>query len=233
MRIWMLATLLLGTPCFAGTPYPDAPHVVASGEGKVTVAPDMATISLGVDYHNASAAAAKQAVDRSVNALLKLAPEYAVAAAGVTASDLSLSEDVDNDDRGRRVSNGFRAKRDVEVKLRNLDRLNAFLDAALAAGATGIDDVSFASSHADDLRHQARDKAAADARAKASDLARGFDAVLGPVYSIDSVDSNRTQGYGQTLDRVEVTGGRINPGRYLQPTVDYTERVSVVFELKR
>jgi uncharacterized protein YggE len=233
MRIWVLAVALLSTHCFAGTPYPDAPHVVANGEGKVSVAPDMATISLRVDHHDPVAGIAKQSVDRGVNALLKLASDDAVAAADVTASDLSVWEDTDNDDHGRRVSDGFQASRSVVVKLHDLGRLDAFLDAALAAGATRIDEVDFASSRADELRRQARAKAAADARTKASDLATGFDAVLGPVYSIDSVDSNRSQGYGRTLDRIEVTGSRGGTGRYLQPTVDYTERVSVVFALRQ
>ena len=38
---------------------------------------------------------------------------------------------------------------------------------------------------------------------------------------------------GATLDRVQVTGSRSEGGRYLQPRVEYSESVSVVFELKR
>ncbi len=40
-------------------------------------------------------------------------------------------------------------------------------------------------------------------------------------------------GYGGTLDRIVVTGSRIEPAGYLQPTVDFTERVAAVFELQR
>ena len=81
---------------------------------------------------------------------------------------------------------------------------------------------------------EARSKAVADAREKAGGLATAFGTTLGPVYSINSVNSSVADGYGSanTLDRIEVTGSRINK-RYLQPTVDYTERVSAVFELKR
>lgn len=235
MRLTLLATLLLSASCFAGTPYPDAPHVVANGEGKVSVAPDEATITLSADIHNASASLAKQAADQSVNALLTVAPTYGLKADDITASDLSLSEDTDTNDNGRRVSNGFEASRQVTIKLHDLDRLNAVLDAAVAAGLSKIDNIEFASSRKADLRMQARAKAAADARAKATDLAKSFGAALGPVYSIDSVGSYRDHTYGgsTTLDRIEVTGSRINTGRYLQPTVEYREQVSVVFELRR
>ena len=73
-----------------------------------------------------------------------------------------------------------------------------------------------------------------DAREKASGLATAFGGALGPVYSINSVRSGSDDGYGgTTLDRVEVTGSRIQRSSYLQPTVEYMERVSAVFELKR
>jgi uncharacterized protein YggE len=236
MRIWLLAAVLVSSSSFAGTPYPDAPHVVANGEGKVSVAPDEATIEITTEIHNPNAALAKQAVDRSGNAFLKVAPNYALTPDDITAADIALSEDTDRNDDGKRVSNGFEASRQVTIKLHDLTRLNDVLDAAIAAGLAKVDDVTFASSHADDLRRQARAKAAADARAKAADLANAFEATLGPVYSIDSVSSYRSGSYGgspNTLDRIEVTGKRINNGRYLEPSVEYSERVSIVFELKR
>lgn len=236
MRLSLLASLLLSASCFAGTPYPDAPHVVANGEGKVSAAPDEATITLSAEIHNANASLAKQTVDQSINALLKVAPTYGLKADDITASDLSLSEDTDTNDAGRRVSNGFEASRQVTIKLHDLDRLNAVLDAAVAAGLSKIDSIEFASSRIDDLRMQARAKAADDARTKATDLAKSFGAALGPVYSIDSVASYRDHSYGggTNLDRIVVTGTRINKnGRYLQPSVEYREQVSVVFELRR
>ncbi|NUS37573.1 MAG: SIMPL domain-containing protein [Lysobacter sp.] len=235
MRTALFSLLLLAMPCFAGTPLPDAPHVMASGEGKMTVAPDLATVSLQASYRNTNAAAAKQAVDRGIAGLLKVAPEFGLGEKDVTASDLSLAEDVGYDDHERRVSRGFLAKRAVTLKLHRLDRLGALLDAAVAAGVNEVDDVSFESSRKDELRLQARAKAVADAREKASGLATAFGATLGPIYSINSLNSSYASGYGSptSLDRIEVTGTRINTGRYLQPTVDYTERVSAVFELKR
>ncbi len=235
MRTWPFVALLLRAWCLAGTPYPDAPHVVANGEGKVSAAPDRATVTLTAQVHHADAGVAKQSVDRSVNALLALAPTFALGTGDISAADLSLSEVNDTDEHGRRTSNGFDASREVTIKLHDLGRLGAFLDAAVAAGLTRIDNVEFSSSHADALRQQARANAAADARSKASDLARGFGATLGPVYSIDSVSSDRGHSYGgrTNLDRIEVTGSRINNGRYIQPTVQYSEQVSVVFELRR
>ncbi|MFC0679560.1 SIMPL domain-containing protein [Lysobacter korlensis] len=234
MRHLLLAALLIATPAFAGTPLPDAPHVMASGEGKTSVAPDLARITLTARYRNAAPAAAKQSVDRSIEAFLDLAPRFGLKPSQVTAADLSVSEDVDYDERDRKMSNGFIATREVTVELHELDRLGEFLDAALAAGMNEIDNVAFESSRADALRAEARDKAVAQAREKAGGLAQAFGAALGQVYSSNSLNSVSADGYGAaTLDRVEVTGSRIQRSRYVQPTVEYSERVSAVFELKR
>ncbi len=233
MRHLMLAALLLSTSCLAGTSLPDGPHVVASGEGKVTVAPDMATITLTAKYRNADASAAKRQVDQGVNALLKLAPDFGIGPKDVTAADLSLHESF-TEDGDRRTPNGFVASREVTVDLRTLGKLSAFLDAAVAAGVNEVNNVDFTSSRKDALRLQARAKAVANAREEAAGLATAFGASVGPVYSINSASSGIVGGYGaNTLDRMEVTGSRIDAGQYLQPTVDYTEHVSAVFELRR
>lgn len=233
MRLTLLALLFAAAPVFAGTPLPDAPHVTATGEGKVTVAPDMARISLTARYRNAAPAAAKRAVDRSIEAFLDLAPGFGLEPAHVTAGDLSVSEDIDTDDDGRKVSSGFVATRDITVELRDLARLGEFLDSVLAAGVNEVDDIVFQSSRADALRVEARAKAVADAREKAGGLAQAFGATLGPVYSINSLNSSFAGRYGEELDRVTVTGSRMPRSRYVQPTVDYSERVATVFELKR
>jgi uncharacterized protein YggE len=234
MRHLLLAALLIATPAHAGTPLPNAPHVTASGEGKATVAPDLARITLTAKYRNPAPGAAKQAVDRSIEAFLDLALRFGLEPAHVRASDLSVTEDTDYGERDRKVSNGFIATREVTVELRELTRLGEFLDAALAAGMNEVDNISFESSRADALRAEARDKAVAQAREKASGLAKAFGGVLGPVYSINSLHSTGSDGYGATtLDRVQVTGTRIQRSRYVQPTVEYSERVSAVFELQR
>lgn len=233
MRPCLLAVLLLSAPAFAGTPFPDAPHVVATGNGEVTVPPDEATVILTVDIHDPDAARAKQAVDRAINAVLALAPRYGADPKDVTAEDLTLSEDTDTDRNGRRTSNGFESEREIRVKLHDLDRVSDFIDAALAGGMTRIDSIEASSSRAKALEQQARAKAADDAKAQATDLASALGARLGAVYSIDSVDAERSHRYGGDLDRIEVTGSKIKTGRYLQPLVRYSAQVSVVFELKR
>lgn len=238
MRQWMFAAALplalASATVIAGTPLPDAPHVVVQGEGEVSVAPDAAVVTMVVRHRAATPGEAKRVVDRAVNALLKAATGFDVAADDITASDLALREEIDYDDNDRALPPAHVASREVKVRIDDLDTLSAYMDAALAAGFTGISDVSFKSSREADLREEARARAVAHAKENASGLAIAFGGSLGPVYSINSVNSTQAQGYGNTtLDRVQVTGTRMDSGRYLQPTIDFTERVSAVFEISR
>src|SRR5690554_2616152 len=109
MRTWIIAALLATFPAvaIAGTPLPDAPHVVVQGEGLVSVAPDSATVSMVARHRSADAGEAKRVVDRAVAALLKVAPDFDVAPDDITASDLALREDEEYDDNDRRLPTAY------------------------------------------------------------------------------------------------------------------------------
>lgn len=230
----LTAALLFSAPTLAGTPLPDAPHVVVQGEGLVSVAPDSATVTMLARHRSGDAAEAKRVVDGAVEALLQAAPRFELETDDLTASDISLREEIDYDDDDRRLPPAYVASREVKARLGDLDKLGAWMDAALAAGFTDIADISFKSSREATLREEARALAVGDAKEKASGLAVAFGGALGPVYSINSLNSMQAHGYGNTtLDRVMVTGSRMDSGRYLQPQIDFTERVSAVFEIDR
>lgn len=233
----LLVLAMLAAPVAAqsgGTPLPASPHVVVSGDAKVNAAPDMVLIRLAVEANNSSPGRAKSQVDEAVNRYLDVLKRHGVPTTEVTASQLTLNEDFDYDSRDRRVSRGHLAERTVSARVQSVESFNAIIDEGLAAGMTSIEGVTFQSSQADALRTEARAQAAAVSRERAQELATAFGARLGPVYSINSVGSGIASQYGE-LDRVTVTGSRRGaPPRqavYLQPTIEFNERVQVVFEL--
>lgn len=239
MRMIAMAGLLaVAGAVNAGTPLPDGPHVVTSGEGKVSVAPDMVRIVLSVSKRDPVAANAKRAVDAAVNGYLEVLKRNRIAETDVSASAISVNEDYDweND---RKVSRGFRGSRNVSVQLRDVSKLNALMDSGLAAGMNRIDSVNFESSREDALRQEARRKAAAQSRERATELAVAYGATLGRIYSINSVGSSMVNRYGRELGTVTVTAtalnapGVVSTGQYLAPTIEFNENVQVVFDLQR
>lgn len=235
LSMTLASMTLWASPVTADTPLPDGPHVVANGSGKVVAAPDMAEITVISAVNNPSAAQAKQRVDAAVNDFLRALHQHGVVEADIEASDLSLREDVDAADDGRRVSNGYDAQRSVTFKLRAIDKLNSVLDAALSAGMNRLGETRFTSSRADSLRAEARARAARNATERARELAAGFNAQLGNIYSINSAnnDLSTRHRYGaNSLDSVVVTGSAAAPGRYLKPEIEFNESVTAVFTIQ-
>ncbi|MBS0199752.1 MAG: SIMPL domain-containing protein [Proteobacteria bacterium] len=236
--IAMMGLLALAGMASAGTPLPDGPHVVTSGEGKVSVAPDMARIVLSVSKRDSVAANAKQAVDAAVNGYLEVLKRNRISTEDVSASAISVNEDFEWEN-GHKISRGFRGSRNVSVRLRDVSRLNAVMDAGLAAGMNQIDSVTFESSREDALRQDARRKAAAQSRERASELATAYGATLGKIYSINSVGSSMVNRYGGELGTITVTANMpaapapASPGQYVAPAIEFDERVQVVFDLVR
>lgn len=237
MRRYLLASMLAVLPLAvsAQTPLPSGPHVVAPGEGEVIAVPDMVEIEVSVRVLAANPGLAKRNADVAVDRFLQVLHKHKIAERDVRASSLSLSEEFDYDNRDRRVSQGHVATRDVTVTLHGTDTFNDILDEALAAGMTRIDNIRFKSEKETELRIEARRKAAEDSRRRAIELAQAYGTQLGPVYSINSVNSGLADRYGgaTSLDRVQVTGSRTgNAPRYLQPQIEFKERVQTVFELQ-
>ena len=232
----MMGLLALAGVASAGTPLPDGPHVVTSGEGKVSVAPDMARIVLSVSKRDPAAANAKQVVDAAVNGYLEVLKKHKISTEDVSASAISVSEDFDWENN-RKVSRGFRGSRNVSVRLRDVAKLNALMDAGLAAGMNQIDSVSFESSREDALRQEARRKAAAQSRERASELAMAYGATLGKIYSINSVGSSIMSRYGADMSADAAAAPVAAPpppsGQYVAPTIEFDESVQVVFDLIR
>src|SRR5690606_1171214 len=108
MRTLIALLLFACGTAFAGTPLPDAPHIVVSGQGEVSAKPDAARVQFDFESRAPQPLPAKQAVDAAVNRLL---------------GGLDASEDVDYGDDGERTSNGFVASRSVTVLLKDIDRL--------------------------------------------------------------------------------------------------------------
>jgi uncharacterized protein YggE len=83
----------------------------------------------------------------------------------------------------------FRASNSVEATLRDLDRAGQVIGAAAAAGANEIGGLELGIDDPIPFERQARDKAVANARARAEQLAKLAGVKLGPVVAIEESQS--------------------------------------------
>ena len=164
--------------------------VTVTGEATVAVAPDAAVIRIGV---NSSAKTAREASDNNaqqMTGVLAAIKDAGIADRDIQTSRLSLQPQYDPNRAGAARLLGFQATNQLSVKIRDIDKLPAILDRAIAAGANEMSGIEFIVSEPSKLLDEARDEAVADARRKAERYAKAAGAKLGAVASISEEGSS-------------------------------------------
>lgn len=156
-----------------------------TGEGRLAVAPDMAVISLRVSREGVAAADVTGEMAAAARAVLAALEAEGIAARDMQTSALQLnprwSRPADND--APRVV-GYEAATGFEVRIRDLERLGAVLDAVIADGANGFQGLRFALSEPRPAEDQARVAAFGDAMAKARLYAEAAGLQVGEIRTI-------------------------------------------------
>jgi len=158
--------------------------VTVTGEATVAIAPDMATIRVGVTSQGKSAREASETNGKQMTGVLAALKGAGIADRDVQTSSLSLQPQYDPNKSGAARLLGFQATNQVTVKIRAIDTLPDVLDRAIGAGANEMSGIEFVVSEQSKLLDQARTEAIADARRKAELYAKAAGAKVGAVVAI-------------------------------------------------
>ncbi|AKA38193.1 oxidative stress defense protein [Yersinia ruckeri] len=211
---------------------PEGPHVITSGTASVDATPDIATLAIEVSVSAKDAAEAKKQVDARVAQYFDFLKKNGIDKKDINAANLRTQPEYDYKKTGEAVLKGYRAVRQVQVTLRQLDKLNELLDGALKSGLNEIRAVELGVANPETYREQARKKAIDNAIAQAGSLAQGFNTTLGPVYSIRyRVANYQPMPIARMYKSPEA--GRQNDAAqtYEQQTIHFDDQVDVVFQL--
>ena len=209
---------------------PDGPHIITSGTSSVDAVPDIATLAIEVNIQAKDAATAKKQADDRVAEYLSFLDKNGVVKKDINAANLRTQPDYDYQN-GKSVLKGWRAVRTVEVTLRDLEKLNSLLDGALKAGLNEIRSVSLGVAQPDSYKDKARKAAIDDAVHQAEQLAAGFHAKLGPVYSVRYHVSNYQPSPMVRMMKADAAPVSAQE-TYEQPTIQFADQVDVVFQLE-
>ncbi|WP_028081105.1 SIMPL domain-containing protein [Solimonas soli] len=186
---WMLCAVLPATSLFATLPAraADAPPrlVAVNGDGEVSVKPDRARLNLAADALNADLKTAESQVNAIVRAYLAEAKALGSKDEQISTAGISINPEYVWDDKLRQQKLvGYRARRDIEVVITDLDKLGDYVLRATKAGVNHVSPPQLESSRSDELQRQALAKAAQDAQSRARLLADTLNVKLGSVRSI-------------------------------------------------
>lgn len=232
----MAAMVGLGTLPMAlqAAELPEGPHVVTSGTASVDATPDIATLAIEVSVSSKDAAQAKKQVDERVAQYFDFLQKNNIEKKDISAANLRTQPEYDYLKTGESVLKGYRAVRQVQVTLRQLDKLNELLDGALKSGLNEIRAVELGVAKPDVYREQARQKAIENATQQAESLAKRFHAKLGPVYSIRyRVANYQPMPVARMYKAAGAAAENDAAQTYEQQSIHFDDQVDVVFELQR
>jgi uncharacterized protein len=197
----IVGPIISGHPALAVDPTsPATEHTVTvSGSGQVSVAPDVADVTVGVSITKPTVAEAQSAAATSMASVVAALKKDGVDTKDIVTVNLSLSPVYDYNSSVPRLV-GQQYTNTVRVTVRDLGRVAAVVDDTVAAGATTIQGISFRLNDPKTVQGQARQLAMNDALAKATALTAAANVTVKGVASISETSTTPIIYNGATMD---------------------------------
>ena len=187
-----ISPALTPSPAFAGTGLAQTTAssadsgISVTGTGKVSVKPDIAITTIGIQVTGSSLSDATSQANSKMSAVIDKIKSMGVADKDIQTTNYSV-QPITNQPKSSNeppTITGYRINNQVSVTVRKIDDLGKILDAAVAAGANSIYGVSFSVADPTPYEQQARAAAVKDAMDQATELAKAGGITLGKIVSI-------------------------------------------------
>ncbi|MEZ0219868.1 MAG: SIMPL domain-containing protein, partial [Tardiphaga sp.] len=167
LTLAVVGIALIATPALAQVNPP--PTISVSGEGTVSVPPDLAVVDGGVTTDAKTAREAAEANNAAMAKVLAALKSAGIAEKDMQTSRLSLfpqyaQQTRPNPNPGPNVISGYRASNRVTIRVRDVTKVAGTIDALVSSGANEVGGINFMVTKASQLLDDARSDAIADAR---------------------------------------------------------------------
>lgn len=174
--------VLTSTPSASTTTFQTG--VFTSGEAKVSVKPDLATVSAGIDSQQGTAAAAQSDLARKAGSLIARVKSLGVADKDLSTAGYWIGPVYSSNEQ---AVIGYRATEVLRIQWHNVDTVGKTLDAIVQEGGATNVSVGFGLADPKAAQAQARTLAIADAHSKAQAMASAAGVKLGQVLRLSDV----------------------------------------------
>ena len=169
---------------------PHMAKLTVQGHGESSVAPDQATISMGVTTQAATAAQAMADNAAKQQAVLDALRAQGIADDDLQTQGLNLSpvQSYPQDGQPPAIT-GYQAQNIVSARVRDLAKLGPTLDAVVTAGATDVQNIAFTREDSAEAEDAARTRAVTEAHRRAEVMAAAAGMRLGPLLSLSEAQT--------------------------------------------
>ena len=160
------------------------------GEGSVSQAPDLVTISFGVTKSSSTVSDAQNQTNKAINSVLENLKNLGVSEKDLKTTNYSVNPNYSFEGVARII--GYTVAQNIEIKIKNIKNTNKIIDAITGNGGNLIGQVQFGF---DDktkakLEDKARKEAVGNAKEKAQSLAKAAGIRLGKIINVTESQDN-------------------------------------------
>ncbi|MGI6574840.1 MAG: SIMPL domain-containing protein [bacterium] len=171
----------------------EAKTLTAYGEAQITIAPDTAQITFGVENEAPTAVAALQANAAAMEKVIASLKKQGIEEKNIQTSGFSLYPNYEytrQNNREVRVLTGYRVNNNVVIKTKQLKDLGKIIDTTVSAGANVVRSISFGIEDTGAIEKQVLAQAVKHARAKADALAAAADSRVTGILTIEETGNS-------------------------------------------
>lgn len=158
-------------------------RLTVSGTASVAVTPDEAHISVGVEYERPGVAEAQSLANETMDRLIQALKALGFADKDMGTSNYSINPSYDYSGSTPKLT-GYRVSTLLSVTVRDFQKINAVIEAAVAAGANQIHSLSFSYSKHGEAYREALAKAIEIAKVKAEVMAQAAGKQIGALLEL-------------------------------------------------
>ncbi|MFA9191487.1 SIMPL domain-containing protein [Flavobacterium sp. FZUC8N2.13] len=226
-RVIVLMSVMFLTLSY-GQEIKQVPQITVSGEGKVKVIPDEATISATVETKGNNAKEVKQKNDQQIDAVLKLIKKMNLAPADYRTQRVSLNPQYDYEKK----KTSYNATQTIEIIVRDLNKYDELMEGLVNQGINRIDNVVFQSSKLAQHESEARKLAMKQAKHKAEDYVSVLGQKIGKAMTIsDNSQTYYPQPVYATMRKMEMSDSAAPRETLAAGEITITANVTVNFIL--
>jgi uncharacterized protein YggE len=233
----LAAGLLVVLPALAQTETPQPPSgagypvntISVTGTGTVHAAPDMATVDVGVDVVKPTVTEAFTEANSTAQKILDALTALGISADDIQTNNLSVYSTTQPNAETGKDQPAYDVSNTVHVIVRDISKVQEVIDAAVKAGATSLNGLSFGISDTSKLESQARELAMQDAAARAAEYATLANGKLGDAIIISENRIGSIQPVMYAMRAPSAAGSAVvSPGQ-----TDVQIQVSVTYQIVR
>ena len=179
-----------------------------TGEGKVSVKPDTATIQAGVLATGSTTSEAQNKINSIINNVSSSIKELGVDPKDIQTTNYSITPTYDLNQK----ITGYSANTTLTIKVKDIEKVNDVIDATTKAGANNVASLGFTTSERSEFENEARKNAVADAKKKAENAANIAGFRLGKLVNYSESLNGGPRPIPFALDKAESTSTNVEPG---------------------